>query len=1147
MTERFADAFTTSLTSAISTTARPATFTVAINSGQLPSGNFSIVIYNVGTDAAPVNSERLIVTAISGFTWTATTEASDTAKTHASGSTLRQILTARSVQQQMVDHKDVAVEPNPHDQYTRKSVFQALGDLLVGTGAGTLIRKATGSDGNVLTADSTAPGGVAWRSSSATVLTTIGDMLYQAVTGAARLPIGSLGQILTAGAKTPLITDPAVAPTNADLGGGSGWATSTAYFFSYAWGNAYGQTLPSPEVTWTSPSSSPVAQLVTIPAAPAGTTNLYLYVRGPTTSGPRLHLGVPIASPSTSSVNQVTVTGPPLSSYPTVVTVNSTGGFGPNWSNGPLTTLGDLIYGGTSGLLTRLGIGTTGQILSVVGGLPAWSRAVDVMTAFGDLIYGGTAGVPTRLGAGTAGQLLQTNGVGAAPTWVPAPTGGSGSGGGSGALVPFGTQIVGAATPSVTMPVPSGAKHLILRFKARDAANATPSLAIRLNGDGGTNYNQHLAEAQASAFAAASSTAQTSVRIGSLNPSTDTAGRWLYGITEIPSHADSDNHKRIFSRSSVQSSGASSPHEYLDSGEWVNTAPVTSITVLTVDGTNLEVGSAFYLFGLNDTSPVLLTANSNLLFEYTVPAGGQATIDTGLLSQSYRDLRITVIARGTTGATDTNLLMQCNGDTGTSYDYTELYGSNTTPTAAAPAAGTSIKLAFLDAGGAPTGNATACDVTIPSYSASTFRKTGIAHSTLERSDTPSANNFVVINRFVWRNTAPITSLQFLLAAGNFAAGSSVRICGEPASAGGASTGTGTRARLSANQSIATATATTILFDTEDSDADNQHFTSVANLTGTVAKTAASQALAGTGTAFTTELSIGQVISVPGTAAEKAVVTNIASNTALTVAKPFVNTASGQTAARINSAFVFRQPGTYSAKFGAYMAAAASGTVIVQIKLNDTTVIGEDGRAGVNAANGHNVAVIRPFQQWDFVEAVVTQSSGGSVNLTADERTHFEVNARPTVIVAVPYVCLKDTKAQNTAGGTFTSGADRTRDLQTVDSDSSGLVTLVANQFTLPGGSYEYNIMVPGYQCGSHQAFLYNFTDTVEVKRGTSETSGVTSATTTWSRIDGKMTTIGAKTFEIRHRCATTSTTNGFGLPANFAAETYTVATFRKVG
>jgi hypothetical protein len=46
------------------------------------------------------------------------------------------------------------------------------------------------------------------------------------------------------------------------------------------------------------------------------------------------------------------------------------------------------------------------------------------MTTGGDIIYGGASGVPTRLANGTAGQVLQSNGTTLAPSWVAASGGG---------------------------------------------------------------------------------------------------------------------------------------------------------------------------------------------------------------------------------------------------------------------------------------------------------------------------------------------------------------------------------------------------------------------------------------------------------------------------------------------------------------------------------------------------------------------------------------------------------------------------------------------------------------------------------------------------------------------------------------------------
>jgi lysophospholipase L1-like esterase len=64
---------------------------------------------------------------------------------------------------------------------------------------------------------------------------------------------------------------------------------------------------------------------------------------------------------------------------------------------------------------------------------------VNPMTTVGDLIVGGTAGAPARLAAGTDDYVLTSNGPGVAPTWQP-----SAGGGGSG--VPSVNGITGAVT-----------------------------------------------------------------------------------------------------------------------------------------------------------------------------------------------------------------------------------------------------------------------------------------------------------------------------------------------------------------------------------------------------------------------------------------------------------------------------------------------------------------------------------------------------------------------------------------------------------------------------------------------------------------------------------------------------------------------------
>lgn len=83
----------------------------------------------------------------------------------------------------------------------------------------------------------------------------------------------------------------------------------------------------------------------------------------------------------------------------------------------PMTTTGDLIIGGASGAGTRLGIGSSGQVLTVVSGSPAWGSALtNPMTTSGDIIVGGASGAATRLAGGSDQQVLKM--VSGTPTWA---------------------------------------------------------------------------------------------------------------------------------------------------------------------------------------------------------------------------------------------------------------------------------------------------------------------------------------------------------------------------------------------------------------------------------------------------------------------------------------------------------------------------------------------------------------------------------------------------------------------------------------------------------------------------------------------------------------------------------------------------------
>lgn len=151
----------------------------------------------------------------------------------------------------------------------------------------------------------------------------------------------------------------------------------------------------------------------------------------------------------------------------------------------------------------------------------------------------------------------------------------------------------------------------------------------------------------------------------------------------------------------------------------------------------------------------------------------------------------------------------------------------------------------------------------------------------------------------------------------------------------------------------------------------------------------------------------------------------------------------------------------------------------------------------------------------------------------------------TLSGTLAYIQIADRKAQNTSGGTFTSGAWRTRDLNTEVADAGGYASVASNQITLAAGNYRCQIGAPAYGVARHQAKLYNVTDAADLIFGDSGYSSPTNAGLDISWVRGTFSLASQKTLEVRHRCQTTLATFGYGVEGNFATEIYTVAEFWK--
>jgi hypothetical protein len=205
-----------------------------------------------------------------------------------------------------------------------------------------------------------------------------------------------------------------------------------------------------------------------------------------------------------------------------------------------------------------------------------------------------------------------------------------------------------------------------------------------------------------------------------------------------------------------------------------------------------------------------------------------------------------------------------------------------------------------------------------------------------------------------------------------------------------------------------------------------------------------------------------------------------------------------------------------------------------------------------AVGAQNMVVVLDAQSTGGGGASLTVTDGVTTVANVGQITVGKVinsgGGQITIIAAPDYILVREEQSANTHGGTFTSGAWRTRVINTEVSDAGGHCSIGSNQITLAAGTYECRISAPALAVESHKARLYNISDSADELIGQSQyTSSLTNAQNE-SVIVGRFTITASKIFEVQHRCQTTKATVGFGVAANLDSkiEIYTIAEFRKV-
>ena len=196
----------------------------------------------------------------------------------------------------------------------------------------------------------------------------------------------------------------------------------------------------------------------------------------------------------------------------------------------------------------------------------------------------------------------------------------------------------------------------------------------------------------------------------------------------------------------------------------------------------------------------------------------------------------------------------------------------------------------------------------------------------------------------------------------------------------------------------------------------------------------------------------------------------------------------------------------------------------------TSVVGENGGDRVGLTTGLTVG---PLTGTTGIGATISHQGhaqfAGVCTATSFVGSGANLTSLPASGLFSSYAIISDTKASNVNGGTFTSGAWRTRDLQTENADPDNIVSISSNQFTLQAGSYLIKFQSTGYHVNRHITKLRDITNSATKGYGILVYSNTSNSTSGISHGMARVTISGATVYEIQHACQTTKSTNGMGL------------------
>ena len=157
------------------------------------------------------------------------------------------------------------------------------------------------------------------------------------------------------------------------------------------------------------------------------------------------------------------------------------------------------------------------------------------------------------------------------------------------------TFLSGGQASITFSSIPATFTHLQLR--GHSAGQDNTNIFIRFNGDTGSNYSYHLIGNMASDTTATSGAGTSQNGIIILDQQTGGSTYWNPSVVDILDYRNANKYKTTRSLNGVDRNSNSGGFCYLISGNWRNTAAITSISIQPVSN-NLNTNTRFSLYGL---------------------------------------------------------------------------------------------------------------------------------------------------------------------------------------------------------------------------------------------------------------------------------------------------------------------------------------------------------------------------------------------------------------------------------------------------------------------------------------------------------------------------------------------------------------------